>query len=60
MVVGVTIFLRTKRKFCYKISKVEQNGEKLHKDFNDLVSLYKNIKNIIDKTLQSFQKIRKF
>ena len=35
LAVIVPHFLRTKSKILYKISKVEQNGDHLHKDFND-------------------------
>ena len=36
-------FLREDGDLFYKVSKVEQMGEKLHKDFNDLENQYRNI-----------------
>ena len=57
LTITVPHFLRMKSKFVYKISKVEQIGEKLHKDFNDLENSYKNI---VDKPMKSFLKIRKY
>ena len=49
-------YIRNK-KFTYKVGKVEQGIEKLHKKFNDLESNYTNI---IDKPLKSFYKIKRF
>ena len=57
LAVIVPHFLRTKSKFLYKISKVEQNRDHLHKDFNDPICLYKDI---IEKSLKRFLKTRKY
>ena len=50
-------FLREDGDLFYKVSKVEQMGEKLHKDFNDLENQYRNI---IDKPKKSYLKFKRY
>ena len=57
LAITVPYFLRNHGKYFYKVGKVEQVGERLHRQFNDLE---RNFINIIDKPLKSFLKIRKF